>query len=713
VKLVVPGDGRMIVVGDTHGQLEDVLWIFFKYGPPSRKNQYLFNGDIVDRGGHALEILLLILSLKRDDPSCVHVLRGNHEDETTCSMFGYKAELESKFGDSGGWILNTCNTQVFPLLPLAAVVSDVTFTFSMCVVHGGIPVNIPGQQGPLMLEGQLSKLDRRVTTVQKDRSDYTLEDHLLFNVLWADPAKPGDSGMVPTGRGNLFSERDTLDFCRANRVHLLVRAHQPPEGGRGFAYAHGGRCLTVFSASNYCGNLGNSGGVLLCEGQGLVGRGPQAVEHTAPAWRRLADILGAHGLLDTPPAVRARLASQEESGAQPETGRPALQQIEQYVAQHIVGRKQRLFQEFCRTDPRGSGRTALAGWKQVMASLLPDVPPVWDDLAAEWQLAHPVAYVQFLHRFQIVSELTWKRSAMMHIDVFHAMSQLRVMISDVQADALLCGLDRDLSGTVDLAEFQSFLDGWHIEVPRCQSAALYEALMVSLGRNPAVEDVVLAIALISRSPLDSPCGSEWVDAAKEVGEEIRKSGQSLVGFFRQWDTDRNGFLSHAEVERALIQGIPRVGKQFTAEQMKTLVHHMDSQGLSNDRISLVEFLRAVGPGGLARELSGALLGEVLRPVLEYRSVLEAVFQRQDPVSSNVVSLDQFRAGLEEMNRQLSAMGDLALTEYQLQAVGEIAAGGATSVHYREFLRSLRVVDTLKRAQLSQAAVQGLHAALSM
>jgi len=397
----------------------------------------------------------------------------------------------------------------------------------------------------------------------------------------------------------------------------------------------------------------------------------------------------------------------------PETQRPALQQIEQFVTQQIVGRKQPLFREFCRADPKGTGSVSRAFWKQIMAHLLPDMPPVWEDLMAEWQLAEPVPYVQFLHRFQIVSELPQRRGGPAHIDVFHAMSQLRVMLSDMQADALLRGLDRDLSGTVDLAEFQQFLEDRRIEVPRCQTAALYEALSYSLGRNPAVGDVVLGIALISRSPLMSPCGSEWVDAAKEVGEEILGSGQTLVGFFQQWDADGNGFLSGAEVERALVQGLPRIGQRFGAEQMRALVHHMDSQGVHNDRVSLVEFLRAVGPRGLARELSGALLGEVLRPVLEYRSMLEAVFQRQDPVASNAVSSGQFRAGLEEMNRQISAFGDVALTEYQLQAVCEIASAGSASVQYRDFLQSLQVVDTVKRAQLSSAALQGLRAALSL
>ena len=36
--LTIPETRRIIFVGDTHGQLQDVLWLFFKYGQPSREN---------------------------------------------------------------------------------------------------------------------------------------------------------------------------------------------------------------------------------------------------------------------------------------------------------------------------------------------------------------------------------------------------------------------------------------------------------------------------------------------------------------------------------------------------------------------------------------------------------------------------------------------------------------------------------------------------
>ena len=82
-------DRELWVLGDTHGQLQDVLWLFHEHGPPGPNRTYLFNGDIADRGTQAVEILLLISAYKAVWPESVYINRGNHEDKEMSSMFGF------------------------------------------------------------------------------------------------------------------------------------------------------------------------------------------------------------------------------------------------------------------------------------------------------------------------------------------------------------------------------------------------------------------------------------------------------------------------------------------------------------------------------------------------------------------------------------------------------------------------------------------------
>jgi hypothetical protein len=53
-------EGRLVIVGDTHGQLADFCWLLRSHGLPAKDNLYLINGDVADRGQHAVEILLLV-----------------------------------------------------------------------------------------------------------------------------------------------------------------------------------------------------------------------------------------------------------------------------------------------------------------------------------------------------------------------------------------------------------------------------------------------------------------------------------------------------------------------------------------------------------------------------------------------------------------------------------------------------------------------------
>uniref|UniRef100_A0A7S4QPF2 Serine/threonine-protein phosphatase n=1 Tax=Alexandrium monilatum TaxID=311494 RepID=A0A7S4QPF2_9DINO len=252
-------DPKLVIVGDTHGQLLDVLHIFHTQGPPSEACMYLFNGDVADRGPQAVEIMILILAFKLRFPRHVHFLRGNHENR----------EINERPKDLGGGFLEECLEKygeqvytmfegIFRRLPLFAVVQDEIF-----VVHGGL-FRTPNvtldtlrrlsnwQQHYPMFNG------RHDTPV----SSWSADQAILFDAQWGDPHPM--QGMRPSRRGPGvmdFGRDVTEDFLERNGLSLCIRSHECPRSGRGFAFAHGQRVLTVFSASNYCGVMGNRGAV--------------------------------------------------------------------------------------------------------------------------------------------------------------------------------------------------------------------------------------------------------------------------------------------------------------------------------------------------------------------------------------------------------------------------------------------------------------------
>ena len=75
---------EVVVVGDPHGQLKDLVCIFKANGLPSLSNTYVFNGDFIDRGKHSMEVLLLLAAFSCASPGSVFLNRGNHEDFFTC-----------------------------------------------------------------------------------------------------------------------------------------------------------------------------------------------------------------------------------------------------------------------------------------------------------------------------------------------------------------------------------------------------------------------------------------------------------------------------------------------------------------------------------------------------------------------------------------------------------------------------------------------------
>jgi serine/threonine-protein phosphatase 5 len=65
--------------------------------------------------------------------------------------------------------------------------------------------------------------------------------------------------------GVIFGPDVAKKFLENNNLQLLIRSHEVKK--QGFAYQKGGKVLTVFSATNYGGQMGNKGAYVKMKGK--------------------------------------------------------------------------------------------------------------------------------------------------------------------------------------------------------------------------------------------------------------------------------------------------------------------------------------------------------------------------------------------------------------------------------------------------------------
>ncbi|CAL8263076.1 unnamed protein product [Boreogadus saida] len=124
---------EITICGDLHGQLEDLLLIFYKNGMPSHERPYVFNGDFVDRGDDSIEVLLILFSFLLLYPNDVHLNRGNHEDHVVNLRYGFTKEVLTKYKMHGTKRILKAAQKIVSWLPWQTVIDQ-----KVLVLHGGI-----------------------------------------------------------------------------------------------------------------------------------------------------------------------------------------------------------------------------------------------------------------------------------------------------------------------------------------------------------------------------------------------------------------------------------------------------------------------------------------------------------------------------------------------------------------------------------------------
>ena len=226
----------VIICGDIHGQIYDLIELFKKGGeiPNSR---YVFMGDYVDRGYNGVEVLELLLALKVKYPEHITLLRGNHESRQICFAYGFYEEITRKYGNANAW---EYFTDLFDYLPLAALVEGKIFC-----VHGGL--------SPLISTVDQIRLINRKMEIPREG--------VFCDLMWSDPDDIETWIISCRGAGWIYGWKVVDEFTHINGLELICRAHQLVMEGFKYWFQNKNLC-TVWSAPNYCYRCGNRASIL-------------------------------------------------------------------------------------------------------------------------------------------------------------------------------------------------------------------------------------------------------------------------------------------------------------------------------------------------------------------------------------------------------------------------------------------------------------------
>jgi serine/threonine-protein phosphatase PP1 catalytic subunit len=205
-------------------------------------------------------------------PSSFFLLRGNHECASINKVYGFYQECQNRLGSYKGIKLWKTFTDVFNVLPIAALIEGKIFC-----VHGGLSPeltkfeqinNLLRPTGIILsllftvfsLSYLFSSLCFRLSFLLLD----VPETGLLCDLLWSDP-NPSIDYWDSNDRGvsYTFGKEAVKSFCEQFKIELVCRAHQVVEDG--YEFFANQRLVTLFTAPNYGGEFDNSAAMMIVD----------------------------------------------------------------------------------------------------------------------------------------------------------------------------------------------------------------------------------------------------------------------------------------------------------------------------------------------------------------------------------------------------------------------------------------------------------------
>eukprot|EP00668_Euglena_longa_P001310 GGOE01001550.1.p1 GENE.GGOE01001550.1~~GGOE01001550.1.p1 ORF type:complete len:870 (+),score=263.78 GGOE01001550.1:356-2611(+) len=640
-----------VIVGDLHGQLQDLLYIIEKHGLPGPgRCMYLFNGDFVDRGAYSAEVITLLLAFKLVYPDSVHLNRGNHEDTLINQRYGFCDEVIDKFGSLH---MFTEFQELWNLLPIASTVDGLAL-----VVHGGL----------FRLEGVTLKHLRAIPRGPCNLQPRNFQETIMVDLLWSDPCEePGHHAGQRGGNTIRFGADVTHRFLAQNKLKMLIRSHEVPTSNKGFDVTHNNRLVTVFSASNYCGHRGNSGAVMVFQRDLKY----TFHEHWAPA-------LESFRVPRLPSQKKINLDNQSEE---------VKQDILRQVKKLVVENKTDLQWFWNREDTAGTGTVPLATWRHGMNVVL-NVALPWekyeDSLIKKCTDANDeVCYGKFLQQFQVRVKPEFSKWKAHVVQKVHD----ALVLADLNLADMVGVFDQDNDGFVDVHELSRVFRRLEIDVTKDQ----IEELLADIVVCGQVNVIALIESLQIKRYADlHPDIQKVID---HIGDLLmRNEASETVRLFDHIDENQDGRLQHHEfinvVGRLLDEEQAR-GKPncpIVSEEMLLKV----TKAIDANDSGTIDFMEFVDVFHRQRSSMDRLLEQICRVFYKYQDSLFRAFQFMDVNGDGVLTPEEFADGLMTFNALVSEPLSASTMDAVVKYIDRNSDG---CISYQEFCSAFYFVDT--------------------
>jgi Ca2+-binding EF-hand superfamily protein len=520
-----------------------------------------------------------------------------------------------------------------------------------------------------------------------------------------------------------FGEDITERFCAQNGVSLVVRSHECVK--EGYLYQHKQRCLTIFSASRYCGNSTNSGAFIVFDPdltnvvQQFVA-GP--LDTTDP---QFPDDLAASAPL-SPAAPAAAEATKAEVDRQVAANRAK-------IIERIVLNKPDLFWYFSHQDRTGTGRVSRKELAEGLATVLrmPDLP--WTTLSydlVDSETDGSINYTLFLDRYRIAvreEDAGWQEGIIQRVcrklfsicsdvegaykifdvnddgrieypEFVEAMEKLDVGLTRPQLYELMRSIDTDKDAHIDFAEFAARFKVVFTKFKSEGAAARSLSKAITSPHSKAQGD--------GEDTAGEFEPDDWTyTALTRMGSHLFAGGKNAAQVFASIDRDGDNSVSFDEFVGCL--EAMKLDPPFSRDEAKKLMDAMDING--SGVLNYVEFLDAfkVVDSGAPASAGAAetddamwqrrVLEKVVSVLYEYRIELRAAFEKFDLDGSGTVSREEFRLGLRALTGALGApLSDMQADEL-MDCLDKNKDG---QLSYQEFLDGFQIIDVVDNSSVT-------------